>query len=391
MNEAVDKILKQAVAEVVTEEELSKLLSSDTPARVKFGIDPTSEQIHLGHAAPLQKLRDLQDLGHQAILVIGDFTASIGDPAGSNKTRPVLSREEIEDNMAGYLDQAGKIIDLDKTTVVYNSEWLDKLSIGELMNYATKISVNSLIEREDFSKRLSSQNPVYLHELLYPIFQAIDSVHLEIDIEIGGWDQLLNFYSARELQKKLGKKPESIITVKPLIGLDGVRKMSKSLDNFIALEESSSEMFGKVMSIPDKVITNYAEVAAWMTAEEISLLDRRHPREAKADVASAIVERYFSAEEATIARQQFDKTFKDKKTDSADWQVIKFSDEEVTLIQAVAQSLKESSSQSHRLISQNAVRLNGKVKTDPREKIRLNKSTQLQVGKHRFFELRWEK
>lgn len=392
MEEKLETVLTQGVAEVVVKDEVKSLLMADKPLIVKLGVDPTSPDMHLGHALPLRKLRQLQDLGHQAVLVIGDFTAGIGDPAGSNKTRPVLSEDEIKSNMAGYLDQAAKIIDINKATVVYNSEWLGSMTIKELVGYTMQISVNSLIEREDFANRLAQSNPVSLHELLYPLFQGIDSVHLKVDIELGGWDQRLNFLTARELQKKLGQAPQGVIMMKPLLGLDGTRKMSKSYDNYIAINETADQMFGKVMSIPDELIANFAELAAWMDQEQIRLLNHRHPREAKADVAEAIVARYYGKEQAIQCRKRFDGTFKDKKIDQAERTTITFSDPEITLIQAVTQSLKESSSHAQRLISQNGVRIAGVIKSDPREKIVLaEKNVTLQIGKHRFFELRYEK
>lgn len=391
MEEKLETVLTQGVAEVVVKDEVKSLLAANKPLIVKLGVDPTSPDMHLGHALPLRKLRQLQDLGHQAVLVIGDFTAGIGDPAGSNKTRPVLSEDEIKSNMAGYLDQAAKIIDIDKATVVYNSKWLGSMTIKELVGYTMQISVNSLIEREDFANRLAQSNPVSLHELLYPLFQGIDSVHLKADIELGGWDQRLNFLTARELQKKLGQAPQGVIMMKPLLGLDGTRKMSKSYDNYIAINETADQMFGKVMSIPDELIANFGELAAWMDQEQIRLLNHRHPREAKADVAEAIVARYYSKEQAIQCRKRFDGTFKDKKIDQAERTTITFSDPEITLIQAVTQSLKESSSHAQRLISQNGVRIAGVIKSDPREKIVLaEKNVTLQIGKHRFFELRYE-
>lgn len=391
MEEKLETVLTQGVAEVVVKDEVRSLLAAGKSLVVKLGVDPTTPDMHLGHALPLRKLRQLQDIGHQAVLVIGDFTAGIGDPAGTNKTRPVLSEEEIKSNMAGYLDQAAKIINIEDATIVYNSEWLSSMTIKELVGYTMQISVNSLIEREDFANRLAQSNPVSLHELLYPLFQGIDSVHLKVDIELGGWDQRLNFLTARELQKKLGQAPQGVIMMKPLLGLDGTRKMSKSYDNYIAINETADQMFGKVMSIPDELIANFAELAAWMDQEQIRLLNHRHPREAKADVAEAIVACYYSKEQAIQCRKRFDGTFKDKKIDQAERTAVTFTDPEITLIQAVTQSLKESSSHAQRLISQNGVRIAGVIKNDPREKIVIaDKSVILQIGKHRFFELRYE-
>jgi tyrosyl-tRNA synthetase len=292
--------------------------------------------------------------------------------------------------MKGYLDQAAKILDIKKTTVLYNSEWLSPMTTKELIGYTMQVSVNSLIEREDFASRLAQNNSVSLHELLYPLFQAIDSVQLKADIELGGWDQRLNFLLARELQKKLGQTPQGIIMMKPMLGLDGVRKMSKSYRNYIAINDTADQMFGKIMSIPDEAIANFAELAAWMDQEQIRLLNHRHPREAKADVAEAVVALYYGRDRGIESRKRFDQTFKEKSIDQAERVVVNFTDPEITLIQAVTQSLKESSSQAQRLIVQNGVRIGGTIKNDPREKIDLTKGVILQVGKHRFFELRYK-
>lgn len=391
MKDAIERVLQEGVAEAIGEEELRSLLEKNTPLIVKLGVDPTSTELHLGHALPLWKLRQFQDMGHKAVLVIGDFTASIGDPAGKNKTRPVLAPEIIEENMRNYVAQAHKILDPTTAVIVHNSEWLREMKLADFIGYAMQVTINSLIERDDFSQRLHNSDPVSLHEVLYPVIQGIDSVHLEADVELGGWDQRLNFLTARELQRKCNQRPQSVVMMKPLLGLDGLKKMSKSYDNYIALTDSPEQMFGKVMSAPDSTIDNFAELAAWMSAEERQQLNRRHPREAKADVAFAIVQRYYDPEAAREARSQFDQVFKDKKHEQADRAQVLFPDEEVTVIQAVTKSLKESSSQAQRIISQNGVRVNGAVKNDPREKIFLSGKTIMQIGKHRFFELRWEK
>lgn len=385
------EILEWGVQEVITESELTLLLGSERPLNVKLGVDPTSPDLHLGHAVVLRKLKQFQELGHQTFLVIGDFTASIGDPSGGSKTRPVLSEAEIQANMETYLKQAELVLDVQNTQIVYNSEWLQSMTLGAFIGFAAQVSLNTLIEREDFATRLKAKQSLGFHELFYPVVQGIDSVHLEIDVEIGGWDQRLNMLMGRELQKKLGKQPQAVICMKPLLGLDGARKMSKSLGNYIGLNEPADQMFGKLMRVPDRLIPDFAQLAALMDAEAIKKLSP-HPREAKAAVAQKIVALYHGDEAASQAEMIFTKTFRDKDLDPALVKALSVAEPEITLTQAVIIATGQSGSEARRLIEQNAVRLRGNLATNPAEKVNIvNESAALQVGKHRFFELQYKK
>ncbi|MEK7171054.1 MAG: tyrosine--tRNA ligase [Patescibacteria group bacterium] len=389
MDSDKDILLTWAVTEIINESNLLRRLKASKKLVVKLGVDPTSKDLHLGHAVVLRKLRQFQDSGHQAVLVIGDFTARIGDPAGVNKTRPVLSEAEIKNNMETYLTQAGAILELKKARVLYNSSWLAKMNLSDLLGYANQISLNTLIEREDFATRLKAKQSVGLHELLYPLTQAIDSVELHSDVEIGGWDQRLNLLLGRELQKKVGQSSQDLVLLKPLLGLDGVKKMSSSLGNYIALTDSADEMFGKVMSIPDSLIIHYGELAALMGSEEEvkKQLKDIHPRDQKAIVASKIVELYHGLPSAKKALQNFNQTFRDKKI--ADYLVseLDFSQKSISVLHAVAEAAQCSNTQAGRLIDQGAIKLNGTKMTDPNLIIELTGELVLQVGKHSWRKL----
>lgn len=384
-----NQALAWAVAELINESSLTRRLNGGKKLIVKLGVDPTSKDLHLGHAIVLRKLRQFQDLGHQAVLVIGDFTARIGDPAGVNKTRPVLSEDEIKDNMKTYLAQAGMILEIKKARVVYNSSWLAKMSLSDLLGYAQQISLNTLIEREDFATRLKAAQSVGLHELLYPLTQAIDSAQLKADVELGGWDQRLNLLLGRELQKKLGQTPQELVLLKPLLGLDGAKKMSSSLGNFIGLTYTSDEMFGKVMSIPDSLIVHYGELAALMGAEAAvkTAFKGLLPRDQKALVASKIVELYHGLPAAKKAVQNFNQTFRDKKVADHLASELLFSQKSISLIHAVAEAAQSSNTQAGRLIDQGAIKLNGTKMSDPNFDIGLTGEQMLQVGKHSWHKL----
>lgn len=381
----VEKIIANT-QEVIGLVDLEKRMATDRPLNIKLGVDPTSAELHLGHAVVLRQLKKFQDLGHQTYLVIGDFSASIGDPAGVNKTRPVLTEAEIRSNMKNYLEQAGTILDLNRTHVVYNSEWLKTMNLGQFIGYAMQVSVSGLIDREDFAKRLSSHQAVGLHEFIYPVVMAIDSVHLKADVEIGGWDQRLNLLMGRELQKKLGQPEQVVIMMKALIGTDGHDKMSSSKGNFIGLNEPANQMFGKLMRIHDKLIDNYAE------SHGIDLTSAgEHPRARKALMAREIVTAYHGVEAAAAAERSFDATFRDKEITDSLVNRVAFSGTPITAIQAVTQSTGASSSEAKRLFEQNGVKINNNLVTDPQSKIELNNGRQLlQVGKHRFFELEYK-
>lgn len=384
----VQPLDRTGISEIISEEDLNRLLSSKKKLNIKFGIDPTSKDVHLGHAISFHVLRRFQDMGHKVFLIIGDFTAAIGDPSGFQKTRPVLTKQEITENVQGYVNQASLILDIKKAEVVYNSSWLNNIPLSQFIEYATLVSVNGLIEREDFSQRLKTGQSLSLHELIYPVVQALDSVELKADIEIGGWDQRLNLLTARELQKKMGQPSETIIMVKNLIGTDGVKKMSKSYGNYIALTDSASDMFGKIMSIKDEMIQSYAELASMMDEFECRRLETLHPKQAKIEVAKKVVEIYHGKEASLRSAEDFEDTFSNRQVSDAMIEKVKFEDEEVTLIQAVAKCTGFSSTESRRLIDQGGVKVDDEVVSDKFKKIKLSsKSVRLQVGKRRWFAL----
>lgn len=383
----LDQLFSWAVAEngLVGQEELKKRISKGDRLRVKLGIDPTAATLHLGHALVLRKLRQFQDAGCQAVLVIGDFTAQIGDPAGLVRTRPVLDSEQIKKNLADYLEQAGKIIDLKRTEVVHNSKYLAAMNLADFLKIAMKVTVNNLIERDDFNQRLAANQALGLHELIYPLAQAYDSVEVKADVEIGGWDQRFNLLMGRELQKKFGQVAQAVILVEPLIGLDGNKKMSSSLDNYIALNDSAADIFGKAMTIPDALISDYARLAAWLSETEINQLNSLHPREAKALVAERIVALYHGPEAAGQARKNFDQTFKNRQIAAGLWQKYSVKSDHLSLRELISQLESVSLSQADRLISQRAVKINGHLATDSKLELDIDKELKVEIGKHGFF------
>lgn len=382
-----DEILSQGVAKAISDDNFARL-EQRRSLNIKLGIDPSTADLHLGHAVVLRKLKQFQDAGHHIILVIGDFTALIGDPSGRNKTRPVITEKEVKANLRTYLDQAGQVINVNKTKIVFNSSWLKKLNFISLMKYAQQLSVNQLIERDDFAKRLQNNDSLTLNELLYPLAQAIDSIELEADIEIGGYDQLLNLLTARELQKKMGQKPQDIITLDLLVGSDGVQKMSKSYGNFIGLTDTAEEMFGKLMRVADKLIPDYARLGAWLNEDEVKKITTLPPRQAKELMAQKIVALYRGEDEAKNASMSFNKTFKDKEIDESLVKILRFKSESFSLIEAVKEATGKSGSEATRLIEQQAVKVNGQTVSDKKQVLDLAKPIRLQIGKHRFYELR---
>lgn len=307
---AMDELLTRGVDEIINSDELAKLLKAKKKLRLKLGVDPSSPDIHLGHAVVLRKLRQLQEMGHTVIFLIGDATARIGDPSGRNKTRPVLSEQDIHSNAQTYLDQVGKIIDVKSAEIRRNSEWLDKLSFGDLVALSANFTVAQLIERDDFKKRLDSGSELGLHELLYPVMQAYDSVMLEADVEFGGSDQRFNMLAGRSLQKKMGQVPQQVFMTKLLVGTDGSQKMSKSLGNYIGITDEPGDMYGKVMSIPDSLIPEYYELATDIASEAIeqlvkTLAEGANPRDAKASLAREIVSIYHGEKTALAAAERF--------------------------------------------------------------------------------------
>jgi len=321
LNEQLE-IIKRGASEIIPEEELIKKLEksieSGKPLNIKLGCDPTRPDLHLGHSVVLRKLAQFQELGHQAILIIGDFTALIGDPSGRNTTRPPLTDTEIEENAKSYFEQAYKILDKEKTKIVYNSEWLGKMNFADVIKLASKYTVARMLERDDFTNRFKSGIPISMHEILYPLAQAMDSVAIESDVELGGTDQKFNLLVGRDIQREHGMDPQVILTMPILVGTDGVEKMSKSYDNYIGISDSPKEIYGRTLSIPDNIIYNYYEVATDVSSEELKEIksyledETKNPRDLKRQLARALVEMYHSKEAAIQAEQEFDNVFINK-------------------------------------------------------------------------------
>lgn len=309
-------IIQSGAAQIVPEDALMEKLKRNKPLNVKLGVDPTAPDIHLGHAVPLRKLRQFQDLGHEVTLIIGDGTALIGDPSGRNTTRPQLSRDQVKANAQTYVDQAFKVLDPEKTTLRYNSEWILDLNMEELLKLLSNFTVARILERDDFHNRYTSGQPISLHEFLYPVMQAYDSVVINADVELGGTDQLFNLLAGRELMEKMGMEPQVCLTLPLLEGTDGVKKMSKSYGNYIGLTDEPNDMFGKVMSIPDELMVKYYRLASTMSVADIDAIEEGlaqgslHPNRVKRDLAQNIVSAYYDEAAAREAEAAFDRVFK---------------------------------------------------------------------------------
>jgi tyrosyl-tRNA synthetase len=310
------KVIKSGVDGLIPEKSLVEKLERNVPLRIKLGVDPTAPDLHLGHAVPLRKMRQFQDMGHQVVLIIGDATALIGDPSGRNTTRPPLTKDQIEENAQTYVEQAFKILDPDRTELRWNSEWIYDLDLAGLLKLASNFTVARILERDDFSKRYHNQQPIALHEFLYPLMQAYDSVMIEADVEMGGSDQLFNLLAGRELMEKMGMEPQVCLTLPLLEGTDGIQKMSKSYGNYIGLTDTAEEMFGKVMSIPDELMVKYYRLASTENVDDIDEIDRGlaagtlHPNKIKRALARNIVAAYHDEDAAVTAEEQFDRVFK---------------------------------------------------------------------------------
>ena len=309
-------IIASGADRIVPESALLEKLKRGEPLNIKLGVDPTAPDIHIGHAVPLRKLRQFQDLGHRVTLIIGDGTALIGDPSGRNSTRPQLTTEQIKHNAQTYVDQAFKVLDPEKTTLVYNSEWLMPLTLEDLLSLTSKFTVARILERDDFHNRYTNNQPISVHEFLYPIMQAYDSVCIKADVELGGSDQLFNLLAGRELMEKMGMEPQVCLTLPLLEGTDGVQKMSKSYGNYIGVTDEPADMFGKVMSIPDEIMVKYYRLASSVPVDEIDAIekglaaDELHPNKVKRSLARNIVATYYSEAAAEQAEAQFDLVFK---------------------------------------------------------------------------------
>ncbi len=378
---------------VIGESELEDRLHGNKPLRVKLGVDPTRPDLTFGHLVVFNKLRQFQDLGHEALLIIGDFTTLIGDPSGRSNTRPILTKEEIVENAQTYLDQAFKILDQEKTTVFYNSEWFDAMSFEDCLKLSRKMTVARMLERDDFAKRYASQAPISMIEFMYPLIQGYDSLVLNADVEIGGTDQLFNMLVGRALQKDAGKQEQAVITMPLLVGLDGSKKMSKSADNFIAFTDNAKEMFGKIMSISDDTMWDYYRLLLEFPEDKIENLKTGHPMESKKRLASSLVGQFHSMEAAKRELEQFEQVFsKNKLPDDMPtftWNDLIGDAPNAPLFEVMAQSgLFESKGAIRRLVQQGGVKIDGEKQDDPSRQITSPMGEQIfQAGKRVFFKL----
>ena len=396
MNKSVDQqyeLISRGAEEIIPEKELREKIEdsikSGTPLKVKLGCDPSRPDLHIGHTVVLRKLRHFQDLGHQAILVIGDFTAMIGDPTGRNKTRPQLTLEEARENAKTYLDQAKAILKMDELKVVHNSDWLGTMSFSDVIKLSSSTTVARMLERDDFNKRYSSEVPISLHEFLYPLAQAQDSVELVSDIELGGTDQKFNLLMGRNLQKDVGQKPQCILTMPILEGTDGVEKMSKSYGNDIGISDSANDMYGKTLSIPDNVMLSWFTLAADADNQYIEVVEEKiknsnvNPMELKRDLARRIVSLYYDEKIALDAENHFNQVTVSKgMPDEIQEYQLK---EEDLLVNIIADSgLLKSKSEARRMIKQSAVKIDGEAIKDIQYKVSAGDSFVLKVGKRKF-------
>lgn len=382
-------VFRRGAEELLPEQALLERLAEGRPLSIKAGFDPTAPDLHLGHVVLLAKLRQLQDLGHQVLFVVGDFTAMIGDPTGRNVTRKPLSREAILANAETYKQQVFKVLDPRRTQVLFNSAWLEPLGAAGLIDLASRATVARMLERDDFARRYRAGRPIALHEFLYPLMQGYDSVVLEADLEVGGTDQKFNLLMGRQLQQACGKRPQAILTMPLLEGLDGVNKMSKSLGNCVALEDEPYQMFGKIMSISDQLMWRYLELLGVRTAEQLSqlrtaVIDGLNPMDVKLDLARELVERFHSPPAADQARKMFEERFRGRGLPDDLPQVQLCASESLLVGVALHRSgLANSTSEAMRLLKQGAVRIDGERVTDPKRTLAAGAEHLVQVGKRR--------
>lgn len=380
-------IIKRGVVEIIEEEELLKKLKEGRPLKLKAGFDPTAPDLHLGHTVLLQKLRQFQQLGHEVYFVIGDFTAMIGDPTGRSETRPPLSREEVLENAKTYEHQVFKILDPEKTNIVFNSTWLSGLGTEGIIKLAGKYTVARMLERDDFSKRFREGVPIYIHEFIYPLLQGYDSVFLKADVELGGTDQKFNLLVGRDLQRAFGQEPQVCITLPLLVGLDGVRKMSKSYQNYVAIQEEPESMFGKIMSISDDLMWDYYTLLTDYTEEEIENFKKNlHPMDAKKKLAHFIVERFHGKEQADKALEFFVKTFSEREfPEDAPIIEVPYGLKRRAYELLFELGIESSKNSARRVVEGGGLRINGAKVEDPNQEIEIKGELRLQVGKKRFY------
>tara|TARA_B110000438_G_scaffold199784_1_gene191320 strand:- start:413 stop:1618 length:1206 start_codon:yes stop_codon:yes gene_type:complete len=390
-------LISRGVQEILPEDELkvklTKSISSNRPLNVKLGCDPSRADLHVGHGVVLRKLRHFQDLGHQAILVIGDFTAMIGDPSGRNKTRPQLSLEEAKANAQSYIDQADKILNVDTLKIVFNSSWLNSMNFSDVIRLASHYTVARMLERDDFTKRYQSEIPISIHEFMYPLAQGMDSVELKADVELGGTDQKFNLLVGRDLQREYDQAPQVIITCPLLEGTDGVEKMSKSYGNDISLNDSPENMYGKSMSISDEMILKYFILAADANQETIFEVKQKlgdpqvNPRDVKRSLSRELVKLYYGEEASLSAEKHFDKVIVNKDIPDKIEEFIL--DQNIQLLDLiVTNDLTKSKSEARRMIEQGAVRIDGEKVIDVNRQIKVGEKFILKVGKRKFLSIK---
>jgi tyrosyl-tRNA synthetase len=384
-------LIKRGAHELLLEEELKQKIALNRPLRIKAGFDPTAPDLHLGHTVLLNKMRQLQDLGHHALFLIGDFTGMIGDPTGKNTTRPPLSREQVLENAQSYRDQVFKVLDPEKTEIVFNSTWMDRFSAVDLIKLAATHTVAQMLERDDFSKRYASNQPIAIHEFIYPLVQGYDSVALKADIELGGTDQKFNLLIGRELQRHYGQPVQCILTMPLLEGLDGVNKMSKSLGNYIGITDTPQDMFGKLMSISDVLMWRYLELLSFRSMSEINgwraeVAEGRNPRDIKVLLAQEIVARFHSRQAAEAALAEFEARFRQGVLpDDMPEVSVDASGGVIAMPQLLKQAgLVDSTSEAIRMIQQGAVKLDGERINDKAAVVEAGKVAVVQVGKRKF-------
>ena len=384
-------LIKRGIDELISEDELIAKLKSKKQLIVKAGFDPTAPDLHLGHTVLLNKLRHFQQLGHQIVFLIGDFTGMIGDPSGKNKTRPALHQEEINENAKSYKKQVFKILDPKLTHVRFNSEWSNKLGAEGIIKLASQYNLARMLERDDFNKRYKSNQTIALHEFLYPLIQANDSIALEADIELGGTDQKFNLLVGRELQRANGQEPQVVITVPILEGLDGVNKMSKSLDNYVGIDESPNEMFGKIMSISDELMWRWFELLSFRSIDEIKTLKAdqaqgKNPRDIKIDLAKELIARFHDKQSANLAEENFINQFQKKNIpDNIEEISFSMSGDSMPLANLLKEcGMTSSTSEAIRMIKQGAVRIDEKKIIDIKHSVSSDTSAIYQVGKRKF-------
>lgn len=392
------EVIRLGVSEIIPEneliEKLKKAEKENKPLNIKLGCDPTRPDLHLGHSVVLRKLAQFQQLGHQAILIIGDFTAMIGDPSGKNSTRPPLSFEEARENAKSYWEQASKILDPKKTNIVYNSEWLGKMKFEEVIKLASHYTVARMLERDDFTKRYKSGIPISMHEILYPLAQAYDSVAIKSDVELGGTDQKFNLLVGRDIQKEHGLEPQVILTMPLLVGTDGTEKMSKSYDNYIGIDDTPQDIFGRTLSIPDNLIYTYYELTTDATASELESIKKllgnqeNNPRDLKRALAKRLVTMYHSVEAANKAEAEFDKIFINKDIPDDIEEKEYLSNYKINILDLIVDiNFAPSRAEARRLVQQGGVSINGDKIENINEEIIINEQKILKVGKRKFIKL----